>query len=66
MTRRAPDQVAVDNFLASLEGLTVSEAFANLRADARSYRWSAATVDAIARGISKRFAATAEGGTDAR
>jgi hypothetical protein len=53
--RTAPDRVAVDNFLASLGGLTAQAAFANSRQDARAYGWNAATVDAVARGISEHF-----------
>jgi hypothetical protein len=47
--------VAVENFLGSLEGLTKSEAYANLRLDARLYKWNAATVKAINAGIAKHF-----------
>ncbi len=47
---------AVENFLGSLEQLTVSEAMANLRLDMRSYGWSPETVRAIAEGISRHYA----------
>lgn len=50
------DTTAVANFLASMSDLSAPDAFANLRADAKSYGWSASTVDAIAKAISARFA----------
>jgi hypothetical protein len=49
--RKGVKSVAVENFLGSIDGLTRSEAFANLNADARSYGWNAATVRAISDGI---------------
>jgi len=49
-------RIAVENFLSSLSGMSVTDAFANLRSDARSYGWNAATVNAIAEGISKHYA----------
>lgn len=54
---RSTDWTAVHNFLASLNGLTATEAFANLRMDANGYGWNAATRNEIARGISRHFAA---------
>jgi hypothetical protein len=56
-TGRGIDAVAVANFLASLNGLTASEAFANARQDGRDYGWNAATQDAVAKGISEHFKA---------
>ncbi len=53
------DRAAVDNFLASLDGLTAQDAFANLRADADSYGWNGATRTAISNGIAKHFAKSA-------
>jgi hypothetical protein len=54
-----PDQIAVTNFLCSLEGLTEGEALCNLSLDADSYGWSAATCRAIRAGIADHFAACA-------
>ena len=48
-------QIAVENFLGSLEGMNRLEAQANLDMDARLYRWNAATVKAIRAGINKHF-----------
>lgn len=48
-------QKAVDGFLASLGSLTKDQALANLALDARSYRWNAETVDAIAVGIHRHY-----------
>ena len=56
MTKRI-DKVAVENFLASLGGLTAVEAFGSARQDGKSYGWNAATQNAIASGIAKHFAA---------
>jgi hypothetical protein len=53
--RRSGRAVAVDNFLASLNGLSAQEAFANLRQDSAAYGWDAATRTAIAEGITKHF-----------
>jgi hypothetical protein len=53
--RRSGRAIAIDNFLASLDGLTAQEAFANLRADAKSYGWDGPTRTAIAEGISLHF-----------
>lgn len=53
--KRGADATAVANFLASLDGLTVAEAYANLRQDAASYGWNAATRNAIVDGIAKTF-----------
>lgn len=47
-------QVAVENFLSSLDSHSDRhEAYENMRADARSYRWNEATVGAICKGISE-------------
>lgn len=47
---------AVRNFLGSLPvELRSYENRANLQADARSYRWNAVTVNAIAAGITKAY-----------
>jgi len=53
----APDRVAVENFLASLDGLTAHDAYENARMDARSYGWNAATLEAVINGIGKHFSA---------
>lgn len=55
MKRRGIDQVAVANFLASLDGMSITDAFANARADGKSYGWNAATQTAVANGIARRF-----------
>jgi hypothetical protein len=52
MTRKI-NRVAVANFLASLTGLTLHEAFTNARMDARSYGWNDATLKAIIDGIAR-------------
>lgn len=44
-------RVAVENFLGTLFDSTAREAYHNLQADARSYKWNAATVRAIEAGI---------------
>ena len=49
MSKRERD--AVDNFLASLSGLTQHEAYENARLDARLYRWSAEALEAVVTGI---------------
>lgn len=48
-------QIAVNNFLGSLDGLTVQEALGNLELDAASYRWNAKTRAAIHKGIMAHF-----------
>lgn len=57
MKKAGINRTAVDNFLGTLDGLTASEAFGNLNADARSYGWNAATRTAISNGIAKHFQA---------
>jgi hypothetical protein len=47
--------VAVENFLASLDGLTYQEAVANCEQDARSYRWNHATSGTIREGLVEHF-----------
>lgn len=54
------DKVAVRNFLASLDGMSITDAFANARADGKSYGWNYETQTAVARGISKHFQTTRE------
>lgn len=54
-TNSAVRQIAVENFLGSLGGMTRDDANANLEMDARMYKWNAATVKAIRTGISKHF-----------
>lgn len=49
--RKGVKRVAVENFLGSLAGSRASDAFSNLRQDARDYKWNAATVTAISKGI---------------
>lgn len=45
------DSDAAFNFLASMDGLTQSEALANLELDARAYGWNTPTCRAIQLGI---------------
>lgn len=52
-TRKDVKTIAVQNFLGSLDGMSKSDAFANLQMDAKSYRWNAATQKAIRDGIAK-------------
>jgi|GEM_PF-2102138 len=47
--------VAVENFLGTLEGVRERDALMNLDADARSYRWNAATKKAIRTGIREHY-----------
>lgn len=56
--KSAADRVAVENFLASLAGMSITDAFANARADGKSYGWGAPTQNAVAEGISRHFART--------
>lgn len=44
-------RIAVENFLGSLGGVDRMGASMNLSQDARDYRWNAATVNAIRKGI---------------
>lgn len=48
------DTVAVDNFLASLSGDSRAD-FENARADARSYGWNSATLEAVINGIAAHY-----------
>jgi hypothetical protein len=55
-SRRGVRAVAVRNFLLTVgENKNLMVAYANLEADARSYRWNAATVNAIRTGIREYF-----------
>ena len=47
--------IAVYNFLGSLEGLSKTDALANLSLDGYLYKWNAATVKAIRAGIKLYF-----------
>lgn len=47
--------IAVINFLSTLDGLTPREAHYNSRMDARLYKWNAATVKAIDKGMIEYF-----------
>lgn len=47
-------KIAVENFLSSLYGDKL-EAYANLESDAKSYKWNAATKNAIRKGIQQFF-----------
>jgi len=49
------DETAVQNFLASLTGLTMHEAYENARYDRRVYGWSDATTEAVILGIGRWF-----------
>ena len=44
-------RIAVENFLGSLGGSDRMGASMNLHADAKCYKWNAATVNAIRKGI---------------
>lgn len=50
-SRKGVKRIAVENFLGTLFDSTVTDAYYNLQADARSYNWNAATVKAIESGI---------------
>lgn len=50
-SRKGVKRIPVENFLASLNGSSVSDALMNVRNDARSYKWNAATEKAIRDGI---------------
>lgn len=47
--------LAVSNFLSTLSGMTLQEALGNLELDARSYKWSHETRNAIHTGIMEFF-----------
>lgn len=49
--REGVRKIAVENFLTSLGGLTKGEALANLKMDAKLYKWNSATQKAIRDGI---------------
>lgn len=49
--RDGVDEEAAANFLATMDGLTQSEALANLERDALLYGWNTATGRAIQQGI---------------
>lgn len=51
-SRAGVKSIAVSNFLASMSSMEAFEARMNLKADAASYKWNAATVKAISDGIS--------------
>lgn len=48
-------RIAVENFLGTLDGLTLYEATGNLKLDAKLYKWNVATVNAIQDGIDINF-----------
>lgn len=50
-SRKGVKRVAVENFLGTMDGSNKSDAWWNLRADAKSYGWNDATVKAISDGI---------------
>jgi hypothetical protein len=52
-SRKGVKKIAVENFLSSLDDLSVSDAYSNLRLDTRMYKWNSATVKAINDGIKK-------------
>ncbi len=54
-TRKGVARLAVENFLGSLNGLSITEAYENLNQDARAYKWNGPTRTAIAQGISQHF-----------
>lgn len=54
--RRGARAQAVENFLGSLASMRERDARVNLEADARSYRWNAATVAAIRAGLKEAYA----------
>jgi len=53
--RRGVKEIAVQNFLLSLDCSDALAAYANLQLDARLYRWNAATVKAIEQGLREAF-----------
>lgn len=54
--RKGVKTIAVENFLGSLGGQDISQAYSNCTLDARLYNWNAATQKAIRDGIQKHFA----------
>lgn len=50
-SRKGAKRIAVENFLGTLGTMSRADALGNLDADARAYRWNAATVNAIRAGI---------------
>jgi hypothetical protein len=53
------DDVAIANFMASLDGLTLHEALANIELDAGACGWSRTTVRTLASRVRTYFAAGA-------
>lgn len=53
--RKNVKAIAVENFLSTLGTMTYGEAMGNLRADQKSYRWTAATFNAIVKGIEENY-----------
>lgn len=53
--RQGARKIAVENFLSTLHGLTMTEAMMNLELDARLYGWKEPTISAISRGIGEFF-----------
>lgn len=54
-TREGVRQIAVENFLITLNGMTYQEAVGNCELDAASYRWNYETQAAIREGIIEHF-----------
>ena len=59
---RAAIETQVENFLATLDGLELEEALANVELDAKAYGWDRATIRSVASQVRLRFAKRAAGG----
>jgi hypothetical protein len=58
-SKKGVKETAVKNFLSTVDANdTISSALLNLNADAASYKWNAATVNAIRQGIVEHFNGT--------
>jgi hypothetical protein len=53
--RRGVNKTAIENFLCSLDGLSLIEALGNLELDSNNYEWDHKTIAAIQTGILENF-----------
>ena len=54
-SRKGVRRIAIENFLTSLGGMSKSDAIANMKMDAKLYKWNGATQRALREGITKYF-----------
>lgn len=53
--RRQHERMAIENFMATLGGLSLDEALANVELDARAYGWDRSTVRELAHSVRMHF-----------